>query len=47
MTSIVLVTGVILVACCVVWAVLAQTIVPDVCSEPTPPSNAGPIRCGD
>jgi hypothetical protein len=47
MSVVVLAVGALLVACCAIWALLAQTIVPDVCTEATPPSNSGPIRCGD
>jgi len=47
MSAVVLVVGAILIACCAVWAVVAQTLVPDACALESPPSNAGPIRCGD
>jgi len=46
-SAIVLVIGAFLVACCAIWALLAQGIVPDVCTEASPPTNAGPLRCGD
>ncbi len=45
MNVIVLTIGAIILACCALWAVLAQTLVPDVCTLETPPANAGPIQC--
>jgi len=47
MSAIVLVIGAFPVACSAIWARLAQSIVPDVCTEASPPTNAGPLRCGD
>ena len=37
---------VVLVAACVVWAVLAQTLTTPACELPTPPANSGPLECG-
>ena len=37
---------VLIVAACVVWAVLAQTLTTPACDLPTPPANVGPLDCG-
>jgi hypothetical protein len=40
-----LIVGVIVVAACVGWAVLAQTLTTPACDLPTPPSNVGYLEC--
>jgi len=45
-TSIVVaVCGVVLVVCCILWALLVQKIGPDVCSRRPIPPRAGPVSC--
>jgi hypothetical protein len=38
------VSAVVLVAC-VLWALLVQVLVPDVCELPSPPANAQYVHC--
>lgn len=45
-TRAVVVFSVLVVLACVVWAVVAQTVVPDACSLPTPPPRAQFLHCG-
>ena len=44
-TRAVVVFSVLVVLACVVWAVVAQTVVPDACSLPTPPPGAQYLHC--
>lgn len=39
------VTSAIIVAACIVWAVLAQIAVPDACTYDPPPKNAQYLHC--
>ncbi len=47
MSIVVFVIGLILVACCAGWALVAQALVPDACDVADPPGNTGPLECGD
>ncbi len=40
-----IIVGVIIVGACVIWALLAQTLVTPACDLPTPPANVGPLEC--
>lgn len=44
-TRVVVLLGVLLVAACLVWAVVAQVAVPDACSVTPPPPRAQYLHC--
>lgn len=42
----VVVVGIVLLAACAGWAVLADRQGPTACELPTPPPHSGPLECG-
>jgi hypothetical protein len=40
-----IVVGIVVVGACVVWALLAQTLVTPACDLANPPADVGPLSC--